>query len=56
MPRSFRRKPDICMALMQALPDRAAKAAAWPLTIGLCAAAHFEFMRIISPLAVTMGF
>ncbi len=56
MPRSSRRKPDIAMAPMQVLSDRAAKAVAWPLMVILCAAAHFEFMRIISPLAVTIGF
>lgn len=56
MTRTFQENPNFSMTLVRALPDRTAKAIAWTAMVVLCAAAHFEFMRLISPFASTIGF
>jgi len=50
------KNPNPSMPLIQVLPDRTAKAVAWAVMIAVCAVAHFEFMRLISPVAASLGF
>lgn len=52
----FRENPNLSKAMVRILPDRTAKAVAWTLMVAVCAVAHFEFMRLISPLAASIGF
>ena len=47
---------NLGVELMRRLPDRATKSVAWTAMVVLCAAAHFEFMRLIAPLAADIGF
>ncbi len=51
----FRKNPNISMTLVRFLPDRTAKAVAWTIMVAACAVAHFEFMRLISPLAASIA-
>jgi hypothetical protein len=53
---TFRENPNFSMGLVRRVPDRTAKALAWTAMVVVCAAAHFEFMRLISPLTALMGF
>ncbi len=52
----FHENPNFSANLVRMLPDRTAKAVAWTVMVVVCAAAHFEFMRLISPLAASIGF
>jgi len=56
MTQMFRENPNLSMTLVRLVPDRTAKAVAWTLMVAACAMAHFEFMRLISPLAASIGF
>jgi hypothetical protein len=46
---------NLSTTLVRVLPDRTAKAVAWTVMVVVCAAAHFEFMRLISPLTAAMA-
>lgn len=52
----FPKNPNLSMELVRRLPDRTAKAIAWGTMVAVCAAAHFQFMCLISPWAATIGF
>ncbi len=52
----FSKNPNLSMVPARHVPDRATKALAWTAMVVVCAAAHFEFMRLISPLAASIGF
>lgn len=56
MTRMFHKNPNFSVTLVRIVPDRTAKAIIWTVMVVLCAAAHFEFMRLISPFASTIGF
>jgi hypothetical protein len=51
----IRENPNLSMTLVRMVPDRTAKAVAWTVMIAVCAAAHLEFMRLISPLAAAIA-